>query len=100
MTPLDIRRIKVNIFGSVQGVGFRYAIAHHANELKIQGFVQNLKERDQVYFEAQGPKEKLEDLVNFARRSPAWSEVKEFKAEQTELKEDYPLVFYIEYKNT
>lgn len=98
MTEQDIRRVKVNIVGSVQGVGFRYAIQHKANELKLQGFVKNESDRSQVYFEAQGPKEKLEDLINFGRRGPAWSEVTDFKVEQAELKEDYPLVFFIEYK--
>ncbi|GEM_PF-898618 len=72
------RHITIKLFGSVQGVGLRYAILHKAQDLKIKGFVRNEPDSS-VYIEVEGPKDALEELVNWCRSSPAWSQVDKFE---------------------
>lgn len=93
---VEHRKISVVLFGQVQGVGMRQAITNKAHDLHIMGFVKNLEEKNQVYFEAQGRKEHLEELVNWSRQSPAWSQVDKFEVKEMPLDEDLP-IFYIAY---
>ena len=78
------RHINVRLLGNVQGVGLRYAILHKAQDLKIKGFVRNEPDNS-VYFEAEGPKDALEEIVNWSKSNPAWAEVTEFKVEEGEV---------------
>ena len=58
--------LKANFFGDVQGVGFRYSLSTKARELGLTGFARN--EADSaVYVEAEGPKEKLEELLKWIK---------------------------------
>ncbi|PKP49853.1 MAG: hypothetical protein CVT92_14890 [Bacteroidetes bacterium HGW-Bacteroidetes-1] len=47
-----IKAVIIQIFGRVQGVGFRYYTVHKAMELGVYGFVQN-KGDGSVYIEAE-----------------------------------------------
>jgi acylphosphatase len=63
------------VHGRVQGVGFRDFTRSTAQDLGIVGWVKNRWDGT-VEIRAEGPKEKLERLVNAVRRGPslAWVE--------------------------
>jgi acylphosphatase len=71
-----IKSIKINIYGKVQGVGFRYSALQKANELGITGFVKN-RTNGSVYIEADGETEILERFVLWCKEGPSWSCVDE-----------------------
>lgn len=73
-----IKSVKINIYGKVQGVGFRYSALQRANELGITGFVKNRNDGS-VYIEADGEPEIIEEFVLWCRKGPAWSRVDDIK---------------------
>jgi len=73
-----IKSIKINIYGKVQGVGFRYSAVQKANEMGICGFVKNRTDGS-VYIEADGETEILELFILWLKKAPSWSRVDEVK---------------------
>lgn len=55
--------------GNVQGVGFRFQFMLLAQELELVGWVKNLSD-GRVEAEVQGPKEKIEFLVDSMKNKP------------------------------
>ncbi|MBI4848981.1 MAG: carbamoyltransferase HypF [Nitrospirae bacterium] len=67
-------RLKVNITGLVQGVGFRPFVYRLAGELGLRGYV--LNDTAGVLIEAEGEKEKLDEfLVRVEKDKPALSRI-------------------------
>ncbi|MCF6171854.1 MAG: acylphosphatase [Bacteroidales bacterium] len=64
----------LKVYGKVQGVGFRFYTQRKAQELELDGFVQN-KPDGSVYIEAEGDREKLEALIRWCDDGPSWSRV-------------------------
>lgn len=60
----EIKTVKIDVFGIVQGVGFRWATIQVAKHFNIAGWVQN-KPDGSVEIVAQGP---LASLTQFAAR--------------------------------
>ncbi|MBU8891614.1 MAG: acylphosphatase [Bacteroidales bacterium] len=73
-----IKSVKINIYGRVQGVGFRYSALQKANEMGIYGFVKNRSDGS-VYIEADGETEILELFIIWLRKGPSWSRVDDLK---------------------
>jgi acylphosphatase len=73
-----IKSVRINIYGKVQGVGFRYYALQKANEMGIYGFVKNRTDGS-VYIEADGETEILEQFILWLRKGPSWSRVDEIK---------------------
>ncbi|PLX10353.1 MAG: acylphosphatase [Marinilabiliales bacterium] len=73
-----LKSIKINIYGKVQGVGFRYSAVQNANELGITGFVKNRSDGT-VYIEADGEPDILEQFVIWCKAGPSWSRVDDVK---------------------
>ncbi len=48
-----MRRVKLIIFGRVQGVGYRYFVQSRADKMEIKGFVRNLPDGE-VEIDAEG----------------------------------------------
>lgn len=69
-----IRSVKINIYGKVQGVGFRYSALQKANEMGISGFAKNRPDGS-VYIEAEAEPEIIEQFVEWCKRGPSWSRV-------------------------
>lgn len=61
-------RLKIQIFGIVQGVGMRPTIYRHAMETGITGLVNNTPEG--VFIEAQGQKDQLQEFLNLLSQAP------------------------------
>ena len=83
-------KIKIKVFGYVQGVFFRYTTRKIARNLGLKGFVKNLPDGT-VYIEAEGPRDKLNELLEFSKRGPKHAQVEkvehEFKPSTNEFKE-------------
>jgi len=73
-----IKSIRINIYGKVQGVGFRYSALQKANEMGIYGFVKNRTDGS-VYIEADGETEILEQFILWLKKGPSWSRVDEIR---------------------
>lgn len=73
-----IKSIKINIYGRVQGVGFRYSTLQKANELGITGFVKNRSDGS-VYIEADGEPETLGEFIIWCHKGPARAIVEDVK---------------------
>lgn len=69
-----IKSVKINVYGEVQGVGFRYGALRKANEIGVKGFVKNRTDGS-VYMEVEAEPELLEIFVSWCRRGPSWSRV-------------------------
>jgi len=68
------KAIRLNIYGKVQGVGFRYSALQKAHELGITGFVKNRSDGS-VYIEAEAEPEILEQFIIWCKQGPTWSTI-------------------------
>jgi len=80
-----MKRIIINVYGLVQGVFFRYTTRNVARKLDITGFVKNMPDGS-VYIEAEGPEDKLLELLEFTKKGPKHAQVEQVKHEFKEFK--------------
>ena len=73
------RRLKAEISGDVQGVGFRLFAEAHARRLGVHGFVRNRYD-GAVEVEAEGPADALERFLDALRQGPRAARVREVRA--------------------
>jgi acylphosphatase len=82
-------RIIIKVFGLVQGVFFRYTTRKIARRLGLTGYVKNMPDGS-VFIEAEGPKDKLNELLKFSNVGPKNAQVDhvdhEFKAPNLQFK--------------
>jgi len=69
------------VSGQVQGVGFRYFVKRHADELAVNGYAKNLPD-GRVEFLLQGEKLAVLSVVDTIRSGPSWSRVTGVKIEE------------------
>ena len=67
-------RVRVIVHGMVQGVFFRANTMREANLLRLTGFVRNLPDGT-VEAVAEGPREALEQFVDWCRHGPEMARV-------------------------
>ncbi len=77
---MTCERLHVTIEGRVQGVGFRYAAYYQAAALKIGGWVRNLND-GRVEAEFEGPRDALEQMLDWCWIGPASAHVSRVEAE-------------------
>ena len=65
---------RFQVFGMVQGVGFRWFVARHARSLGLTGFVRNLP-NGSVEVMVDGPEESLPALERLLRTGPGSAQV-------------------------
>ena len=75
----------IRVQGKVQGVWFRAETQRVASRLGLPGFVKNENDGS-VYIEAEGEKEKLEELVKWCRIGPPKAKVENVLVEEGEMK--------------
>lgn len=63
-------KVKMIVTGRVQGVGFRYMTKMVADRLHVTGIVENM-DSGQVYIEASGPTDKLDEFIKMVKVSPS-----------------------------
>jgi acylphosphatase len=83
----DRHRFKVEIFGDVQGVGFRFFAERHARQLGLEGFVRNRYD-GAVEVEAEGPAAALEQFLNELRHGPRLARVQDVRVSWTPYRGD------------
>ena len=76
------------IKGFVQGIGFRGFVRSHGRKLGLTGWVQNDPD-GRVEVLAQGPKDKLQILINLCEKGPFLSEVKSVEVSWQEKEENF-----------
>jgi len=79
---MNVSRIRIKVFGYVQGVFFRYTTRKVARKLGLTGYVKNMPDGT-VYIEAEGPKEKLFELLEFSKQGPTYAKVEKVEYEFT-----------------
>jgi acylphosphatase len=72
------RRLKAEIIGDVQGVGFRFFVERHARQLGLEGYVRNRYD-GAVEVEAEGIGSALEHFLNELRRGPRQARVQDVR---------------------
>ncbi|MFX1378835.1 MAG: acylphosphatase [Promethearchaeota archaeon] len=77
---MKISRIKIKVFGNVQGVFFRYTTRKIARTLGLNGYVKNMSDGT-VYIEAEGPQDKLFELLEFSKQGPKHAQVEKVEHE-------------------
>ena len=75
------KAIRLRVTGRVQGVGFRYHVVSHAQELGLDGYARNLDDGT-VEVWAEGPPEALAGLLEATRRGPRWARVDDVRTEE------------------
>ena len=69
-----MKTLKVQVTGRVQGVGFRYFVKTHADNLNISGYAKNLT-NGQVEVIMQGEADSIDALLAKIELGPSYSEV-------------------------
>ncbi len=68
------RHLIINIFGRVQGVGFRYHTCRKANALRLNGKVRNMPDGS-VRIWLGGDAEAVEQMIAWLRHGPEYAQV-------------------------
>ena len=72
--------LRAVVKGYVQGVGFRQFVLWRARDLGLKGYVRNLRDGRAVEVEAEGEKQKLEELLSLLRVGPSAASVETVEA--------------------
>ncbi len=83
-----MKRIIIKVYGSVQGVFFRYTTRKVARKIGLTGFVKNLPDGS-VYIEAEGTEGDLKELLEFAKKGPKYAKVEKINYEFKEAQNKY-----------
>jgi len=67
--------VQVVVYGRVQGVFFRAFAFRRANELGLSGYVRNLSGGEAVEVNAEGVRNKLQELIKYLKVGPPAAEV-------------------------
>jgi acylphosphatase len=71
----DLASVQVLVYGYVQGVFFRAFASRRASELGLTGYVRNLPGGEAVEVNAEGERERLQELVSYLKVGPPAAEV-------------------------
>lgn len=77
---MAIKRLKIKVFGRVQGVFFRHSTRREAEELGLSGFVRNEPDGS-VYLEAEGEEEQIQKFLGWCRKGPLLAKVEKIDFE-------------------
>ena len=83
-----MKRIKIKVFGLVQGVFFRYNTRKVAQKLGLTGYVKNMSDGG-VLIEAEGPENKLYELLEFSKKGPKYAQVEKVEYELQDSKNEF-----------
>lgn len=76
---------KIQVWGRVQGVGYRQACLKEARFRGLKGFVKNLSDGS-VYVEVEGEKPQLDEMLNWCKIGTGYGYVEEVQLEISEAK--------------
>lgn len=78
-----VKRVKIKVFGEVQGVFFRYSAKEKANQLGLKGWVENAKDGT-VEIMAEGKEENLKKYIDWCYLGPPMAKVEKIEMEWQE----------------
>ncbi|MBZ9572474.1 acylphosphatase [Patescibacteria group bacterium] len=81
-------RAHILVSGKVQGVFFRENTRQKAEKLGVSGWVKNLTDR-RVEAVFEGEKEKVEGMVEWAKKGPIWAKVNDINVEWEEYQGEF-----------
>ena len=81
-------RVHIFVSGLVQGIFFRHNARQKAQELGITGWVRNLAD-GRVEIVAEGEKQKINDLIEWAERGPSVARVDKLDLEYEKYKGEF-----------
>lgn len=84
----DLRRAKIIASGLVQGVGYRYFVLRHADNLNLKGYTQNLY-TGEVLTEVEGEFGLINELLRQLKIGPMKSHVTNCSVEWSEFKNEF-----------
>ena len=83
-----MRRVRVKIFGRVQGVGFRFFIYRNAKNLGLKGWVRNLADGTvEVVFE--GEDKKIKEILELCKKGPPLARVERIEVREEKFKNEF-----------
>lgn len=85
-----MKRVRAHIFisGRIQGIGFRLEMRYRVRKLGLYGFVKNLPD-GRVEAVLEGEKEKVEKLIEWAKRGPFLAKVENLEVDWQEYQEEF-----------
>lgn len=84
----ELSHAKIIVSGLVQGVGFRYYVLRHAENLGLKGYVQNLF-TGEVLTEVEGDIGLINELIKQLKIGPMKSHVTNCTVDWTEYKNEF-----------
>ena len=84
----DLRRAKIIVTGLVQGVGYRYFVVRHADNLNLKGYTQNLFSGE-VVTEVEGEFGLINELIKQLKIGPMKAHVTNCVVDWTEYKNEF-----------
>jgi len=81
----ELAYLEIKVYGHVKGVYYRAFTSQLAKSLGLRGYVRNLPQMSAVEINAEGPKEKLEELVRQLEVGPPESVVDHMDVEWSKL---------------
>jgi undecaprenyl diphosphate synthase len=69
-----MKELEIEIYGRVQGIGFRAQVLKYADENGFKGYVKN-RDDGSVFVVAQGEEPKLNNFISWIRNNPGFSSV-------------------------
>jgi acylphosphatase len=81
-------RVHIVVHGYVQGIFFRFNTKKFALDLGLKGYAKNLQDGT-VEVVAEGPEEKLKELVEFCKRGPELAKVSKIDVKFEKLKNEF-----------
>lgn len=81
-------RAHILVEGRVQGVGYRANTRRMANQLKLKGWVRNLRD-GRVEIMVEGEEEMVERLIQWCHRGPTSAYIRKVTSEKSEPQRDF-----------
>ena len=75
----ELAYIEATVYGHVKGVYYRAFTSQLAKSLGLRGYVRNSPQMNAVEITVEGPKEKLENLVTWAKSGPPLARIENVK---------------------
>ena len=83
----DIKRVRLKIFGLVQGVNFRYYTKKQAEKLNLTGYAKNNPDGT-VEVEAEGEEDKINQLIQLVKSGPPLARVEGIEIQERAIKKE------------
>ncbi len=83
-----MKRVRIKVFGKVQGVFFRYSAKELADRLGVRGFAKNNFDGT-VEILAEGNDAEVNQIVEFCKQGPEMSRVDKIELKEEKVRGDY-----------